>query len=171
MTRFKIRSVLRSAASGFFRTLSSFLPHSDSDLVVFEPEIMTNLVVPRSVDPEVLRIRVEDLQEDDVLIETWAGVTNAMYADDAFPLVPGLVLFIHVGAVADGDEGVEVLNSAWTHFNLPDDPINGPVSATVHEGVNVYPRGTPVTILRGVTSIPVAELFRGDQKSGTHGPS
>jgi hypothetical protein len=172
MTTSKIASVWRSAVSAISRMQQSVSsPLISVDISVDEIRAMAQQALAKadaeSVEvPLIVRIRAEELQEDDVLIETWAGLSEGFVA----PLVPGLVLFIHVAAIADGDEGVEVLHSRWTHVSLPEDPDMRAVSASAPEGVSVYPRGTFVTAIRGIRSIPVANLYRVGYASN-YGPS
>jgi hypothetical protein len=164
MTKYRIRHALLSGVSEFFRTLGSAPSPSDSP----EPEYTTiEVTQPDLIPPEIHRVRVEDVEPDDILVETWAG--SASY--DQFPLRAGLVIFIHVTAIADTEMGVEIYHSQWTHNVLPDPPDAGAVSATAHEGISIYPKGTHVTVLRGVHSIPVADMTRSEWNGEFVGPS
>jgi hypothetical protein len=121
---------------------------------------------PSDEAPEVIQVFADDVAVGDILIETWEG-----RADMGPHLRTGLVVFVYVAGVGVDQGGVTVFNSRWTHCLLPDNPESTHLGTTVHEGATYYPSGTVVTILRGVQSIPVANLLTADSYPAPVQPS
>jgi hypothetical protein len=104
------------------------------------------------------------------LIETYAG--SPYIPAGHIPLKSGQSLFIPVDSTAVMDTHVEVINHRWSHGFLPEDPRAYPETVSAHAGTTVYPRGVFVTVLRGVFTIPVADISKQFHIDGTPiGPS